>query len=605
MTDRISRRDLIKGLGAAGVGGLINSANSAASERPEKARPLPQAVLTPRNDGEITALSSTSEVFIPPRGRGYMKFSFDFPEPVVSFGEHRFGFLVFTAENTYALDRDKLRVSVNGDTMQINCAGFVWAGGQERANGSLTSTFTRSIGKIEWDVTVEMDQPIKTITTVIRDVPRGQVSFGGGPLSDPRDNELLNAYPFSGGDLHGPGAAAGMTTPLAIVQTAADDFLFIEPLDHQVRPKRFYFQPGEKFYRVEAIYEHDGWRNDRKVMVPRWRLGYTKTFDGAIQSHLSVVEETFKLPVWETRADVPAWARRIAMVTTLHGMHYTGYIFNDYARMLEILRWMQTQIPGDRVLVFLSSWDGRYYWDYPNYTVPSRMGGAAKFRELIKEAQKLGFRMMPMFGCNSANRHQPIWPKIAGAATKKIDGDVYNLNWVDWNNGRHQDGWLTYMNLGVDSWRNHLESRISETIERFGVDAYFLDIVGGHVNDVNGDMHEGTRKLVMNLRAKHPDVLCVGEMPYDALHAFIPMYHAGGGPRWQKYSHFFQHLSSPAPGRGSSGVHESGFGRFNPDTLSLSPNAIPTLQVVDDTFTKYREVMAAIISKAKERAGIG
>jgi len=607
MTDRISRRDLIKGLGAAGVGGLISSANAAASEGPESARPLSRrvGVLTSRNDGEITALSSTSEVFIPSRGRGYMKFSFDFPEPVVSFGEHRFGFLVFTAENTYGLDRDKLRVAVNGDTMQITCGGFVWAGGQERANGSLSATFIRSIGKIEWDVTVEMDQPIKTVTTVIRDVPRGQVSFGGGPLSDPRDNELLSGYPFSGGDLHGPGAAAGMTTPLAIVQTPTDDFLFIEPLDKQVRPKRFYFQPGEKFYRVEAIYEHDGWRNDRKITVPRWRLGYSKTFEGAIQSHMSVIEEAFKLPAWETRPDVPAWARRIAMVTTLHGMHYTGYIFNDYPRMLDILRWIATQIPAERVLVFLSSWDGRYYWDYPNYTVPSRMGGEAKFRELIKEAQKLGFKMMPMFGCNSANRHQPVWPRIANAATKKIDGDIYNLNWVDWNNDRHQDGWLAYMNLGVDSWRNHLEARISDVVERFGVDAYFLDIVGGHVNDLNADMHEGTRKLVMNLRAKHPEVLCVGEMPYDALHAFIPMYHAGGGPRWQKYSHFFQHLSSPAPGRGSSGVHESGFGRFNTDTLSLSPNAIPTLQVVDDTFTKYREVMAAIISKAKERAGIG
>jgi hypothetical protein len=63
-------------------------------------------------------------------------------------------------------------------------------------------------------------------------------------------------------------------------------------------------------------------------------------------------------------------------------------------------------------------------------------------------------------------------------------------------------------------------------------------------------------------------------------------------------------LSSPAAGRGSSGVHESGFGRFNPDTLSLSPNAIPTLQVVDDTFSKYRDTMAAIIQKAKQRAGI-
>jgi hypothetical protein len=65
-----------------------------------------------------------------------------------------------------------------------------------------------------------------------------------------------------------------------------------------------------------------------------------------------------------------------------------------------------------------------------------------------------------------------------------------------------------------------------------------------------------------------------------------------------------QHLSAPAPGRGSSGVHESGFGRFNTETLNLSPNAIPTLQVVDDTFAKHRDVMAAIIQKAKERAGI-
>jgi hypothetical protein len=92
-------------------------------------RPLPQAVLTPRTDGEITSLNSTSEVFIPPRGRGYMKFSFDFPEPVVSFGEHRFGFLVFTAENTYALDRDKMHVAANGDTMQINCS-VVWPVGR-------------------------------------------------------------------------------------------------------------------------------------------------------------------------------------------------------------------------------------------------------------------------------------------------------------------------------------------------------------------------------------------------------------------------------------------------------------------------------------------
>ena len=141
-------------------------------------------------------------------------------------------------------------------------------------------------------------------------------------------------------------------------------------------------------------------------------------------------------------------------------------------------------------------------------------------------------------------------------------------------------------------------------IERFGVDAYFLDIVGGHVNSTTGDMHEGTRRLIRNLREKYPNVVGVGEMPYDAQHEFIGVYHAGNGPLWRKYSRFFSHLSAPAPGRGSTGVHEWGFSTFRTDTLGLNPTAIPTLQVVDDTFTRHRETMAAIIAAAKVRAGI-
>jgi hypothetical protein len=296
--------------------------------------------------------------------------------------------------------------------------------------------------------------------------------------------------------------------------------------------------------------------------------------------------------------------RDVALVVTLHGMHYTGFIFNDFAQQLAILKWIAARIPPSRVLVFLPAWDGRYYWDYPNYTVPARMGGEAGFKALVSEARALGFKMMPMFGTNAANRKQTSWKSISAGQTYKLDGNAYDISWVDWNNDRHQDGWLAYMNLGADAWRNHLEGRIAETIDRYQVDAYFLDIVGGHVNSTNGDMHEGTRRLVKNLREKYPSVVAVGEMPYDALHGFIPMYQAGFSPRWLKYSRYYQHLSSPAPGRGSSGVHESGFGKFDAKTLDLSPNRIPTLQVVDDTFTKHKAEMEGILAAAKARAGI-
>ena len=599
----ISRRDWLKTVGAVSAGALVPH-DALRVELPidvTAPAPAPSSATAAHAPGDIVDLTSTSEIFIPPRGRAYQKFSYDFPEPSVAFGDYTFGFNVFTDENTYGLDRAKLRTEGNGDALRLIGDGFVWAGGQEKAPGHLVASLRRTGDTIEWDATVEMERPIKSVTSIVRGVPRGQLSVGGGGFTDPRDGESLVGYPFGGGDLN---ASGSMTTPLLMIQPTTGGVFFVSSLDDRVRPKRFYLAPGESRYRVEAIYEHDAWRSDTKLTTPAWRLGRAPTADSAIDQHMAHLERAFSIPKWDSRTDVPDWTRRIAMVTTLHGMHYTGYMFNDYAKMLDILRWMSTQIPGERVLVFISAWDGRYYWDYPNYVVSDRMGGHDGFKRLVDEGHKLGFKIMPMYGMNSANKKLPVWSKIADSITHKIDGNAYNLDWVDWNNDRHQDGWLGYMNLGSDSWRNHLTGRIAEMIDRYGVDAYFLDIAGGHVNSTNGDMHEGTKRLVSDLRARYPHVLCVGEMPYDALHGFIPMYHSGGGERWRKYSHFFQHLSSPAPGRGSSGVHESGFGRFNPQTLSLSPNAIPTLQVVDDTFTKYRDVMAAIIQRAKERAGI-
>jgi hypothetical protein len=605
MSDSSSRRDWIRTVGAAGAGAMIPVEGLLAA--PVQSTNLPDPALTVRTvyaPGDIVELYSTSEVFIPPRGRSFMKFSFDFAEPAVVFGDHRFGFMIFTEENAYSLDRSKMVASGSGDALRLTADGFVWAGGQEKAPGKLTATFRKVGTTIEWDVVAEMERPIKTVTTVIRDVPRGKVGLAGANPADgrdPGDGDTLGAYTFGGGDLNGP--PQSMSTPFAAVQAGDSDFVYFTSMDDRVRPKRYYFQAGEKAYRVEAIYEHDAWREDKRVTVPTWKLGRASTFEAALTPHMEHIERAFHLQPYEARGDVLPWERDLALVTTLHGQHYTGFIFNTYAQQLEILRWMATQIPANRVLVFLSAWDGRYYWDYPNYVASPRMGGEAGFRALVSEGKKLGFRMMPMFGANSANKTLPGYAKLAGAITKKIDGNDYNLDWVDWNNDRHMDGWLAYMNLGADAWRQHMEGRIADAVERYGVDAYFLDIVGGHVNSTTGDMHEGTRKLVQNLRAEYPNVACVGEMSYDALHEFIPMYQVGLG-RWAKYSRNFSHLSSPAPGRGSSGVHESGFGRFNTETLGLGQTTIPTLQVVDDTFTKYRDVMAQVIARAKQRAGI-
>ena len=122
------------------------------------------------------------------------------------------------------------------------------------------------------------------------------------------------------------------------------------------------------------------------------------------------------------------------------------------------------------------------------------------------------------------------------------------------------------------------------------------------MNDAGADMHSGTRRLVLDC-AKHP-MFCVGEMPYDALHAFIPMYHAGGGPRWQK---IFALLSTSQQSCSGSGARRAR-SRFRPLSIlrhfhqsQCHPNAAGC---VDDTFAKYRDVMTETIRRAKVRAGI-
>ena len=584
MKDPLSRRDWLKTVGAAGAGALLP--------------PFPATPLSP--PAAILPLTSTSEVFVPPRGRAFMKFSFDFPEPSVEFNGLRFGFLVFTRENVYGLDASAMTASLTADVLEVTAPGLVWAGGQERSPGRLVARLRMDGDAVLCDVTAELDQPIKAVTTVVRGVPRGKLSSGGSAPFDPHDDEVLWGYPFGAGDLFGDNTAQGMGTPLTVVQSGDQAFTALSSLDDRVRSKRFYFQPGDEGYRVELVHEVEGWLNLKQVQVPPWRIGRATTLEAAVAPHYAHLERAYHFPRWDSRTDVPDWLRHTSLVVTLHGMHFTGYMFNDYAKMLAILQWIAPQIPAERVLVFISAWDGRYYWDYPTYRAAERMGGEAGFRRLVQEAQRLGFRIMPMFGANASNRRLPNFREFADAATERIDGDPFNLTWVDWDNDRHQEGFGVYMNLGVASWRRWLGARIADVIERYGVDAYFLDITGGWMNNTKADMHEGMRRLVTELRQRYPRVLACGEFLYDALVEFIPLYHVYN-PRMVPFARFFSHLSHPAPGRGSSGVHESGFSQWDAATLSLSQRdgLIPTLMVVDDTFTRYRDAMAAVIAKAR------
>src|SRR4029079_3426801 len=145
---------------------------------------------------------------------------------------------------------------------------------------------------------------------------------------------------------------------------------------------------------------------------------------------------------------------------------------------------------------------------------------------------------------------------------------------------------------------------ISAHIKEYAPDAYFLDICGFWENNLKGDMFMGTQKLVAELHRVHPAIPPVAEMMYDAQMVIFPMSHVSRYALNRQHGYFdyvasYHHMSHPAPGRGATGCHEAGFGRFRPVTLEQLE--IPTITFADDTFDKYKDLVETDIKTAQQR----
>lgn len=243
MPDQLTRREWLKGVGAAGTGSVV--AGGAFPHASVSAQPAPsQPARTSQPNGTIVSRTSASDVFVPPRGRGFQKFSFDFPEPSVAFEGLEFGFRVFTHENTYSLSSQHLTAKALEGGLDVTCTELIWAGGHQQSPGRLAAHLTARRNVIECDATADMDRPIKAVAMILRGIPRGRLSAGGAAFFDPRDDEILLGYPFSGGDLVGPQGNGGLTTPLVLVQPAEGAMLALSSLDDRVRTKRVYWWTG-------------------------------------------------------------------------------------------------------------------------------------------------------------------------------------------------------------------------------------------------------------------------------------------------------------------------------------------------------------------------
>jgi hypothetical protein len=531
--------------------------------------------------------------------------SYDFGDVLFDFNELKFGIQVFTFENVYGLEKSKCRVESGTESFSANCGSLTWAGGQETVDGNVCINACIRDGKTIIKVDAKAPKNIRSVKLLLKNMPYGAVIN----LVDSTPREV----PVQGMILKYPEGWRTLATPLLIMKTDSGKLIYFRSLDTRVRDKKFALLRRGDTIDVELIYEEDATQMMDSVSVPEWEIGSCNTIDEIYKLQMEHIEKAYGLEKWEDRKDVPGWAREISLVAAIHCQHWTGYVFNDYMKVLDSMKWLAEKIDPKRVLAYLPGWEGRYYWKYGNYCPDDRMGGEKGFEKLIQGARDLGVRTMPMFGINIANKGLENFEEWgAPSEFRSASGNRHETS-VDWDASRHYDhGSNVCLNPAAPRWQNRLVSQITNLIDRYGFDAVFLDIAAVWVNDPNHYVYDGVVKLVERIREGRPNILVSGEAWYDGLSAATPLIqsgHSDGVIHWydevypdifDKYCRAFAHLCLGDPGRGSTGVHELG---FNPiKRTPVRKGIIPTVTIVENTLQKAPDAVNEIIKDAIQYA---
>jgi len=521
--------------------------------------------------------------------------SFWFRNPRIAIGHERsLSFQVFSIDDVLGLDETRLSVRESGNDLVVHAEGLTNAGGTLQAPGKFDAIVRSIMSGVEIDAKAEHPVPLKAMKTLVHGLEPGSVDhLGSRTGSCPPEDETLIWDPY-----WTPGGVAFLYRDDRVTAFGSKDI--------GVRPKRYYFGARTGRFVAELIYEEDAASWATSIEVPTWWVEFDTQVDAAIERYATWLEGVDGLVGWDVRSDVPAWARDLRLVVTLHGEHWTGYVFNTFSEMAETLRRITDWIPGRHVLAYLPGHCGRYYRSYPGDEPGERLGGREGFLRLLETAEGLGAHVMPMFGAHGVNASR--YARWRDAVVTDRYGFVPELlNLPDWDSDRAGEGQQLFLNLGEQGFREHLLETLASQVERYGLDAVFLDTVHWRPNDPRHDMWQGLVKLMSELKARFPGVLWSSEGAHARQMRFFPLVQLElyEGQRvahpgfLYRYVRTFDHLDTGAPGLGSSGVHERGFHGFHePEDR---PHHLPALAIVDDTMRDYLDVVERVCRAAVTR----
>ena len=418
-----------------------------------------------------------------------------------SYGELRLSVEIFTRNNIFTADPEKTEIAGGG----FYSSGLLTSGGQEACEGSLW--LKTEGGKVLVGGTIA-GQRADCIKLAIEGLPLGTV--------DGTIDCILREVDDFGFVLHYPEGWRELATPATFLNTDRGVYYFYSE-DKLIREKRFAFMRRDGGTRAELIFEEDATEMCESITAPAWCIGLTDSERGkaAVKHRIAeYVASAHNLVPFEKRVDTPSWLPDISLVIGAHCMHWTGYVFNKYEDIIPLIDYVCERIDGKHVLVYLPGFEGRYYYDYGNYSTSPKLGGDEGMQRLVDACHARGVHIMPFFGINVVSTKSEGYAEWgAPSQFAPAAGGVCNHLDCDMDSARHyHHGSQGILNPAAPAWQDHLVSQVCAMRDKFGFDGVFLDISAMWVNDAAYKVFPGLKRMCERMREGAPDFLVSGEV---------------------------------------------------------------------------------------------
>ena len=516
---------------------------------------------------------------------------YDFKDPYIDFLGLKFAIRLSTDNNIYCPNPGQMNIKKLSENEVVLYSNSLFsAGGQLISGGSIElKLFLTADNRISISAKGSHPSEIsKTILVLVKGIKvESMVS------EQPQAKGVKDFKDKKGISVSYPSRAA--TMPLVFFTTSDREWHVISK-DRKIRKKGFACFYDHLTNEPVILLSHDAdmRKISTNIKAPHWILGNDRPRIEVVKERCVDLEEYFGLTPFNRKQKVHKdWIDNLKVVTFLHGMHWTGYIFNTYDQMGEQLEWVSQTIDGKQILAFLPAWDGRYYVNYPEHEPESRMGGSEGLKRLVEKAHRLGMKIVLMLGGPNLSTFEFLKKNdMMGAGLKTPSGHEELQNWLDWNTDLKIETMGLIMNFGHPKYLDYMISKTSELFDIYGIDGVFLDGTLRWQNSPDYSAYEGLVKYTKEIKKKYPQKLIMGEDGYDAVYGLFDLFHTSGGPLGienylLRYTRQFYYLAYPSE-NGSAGIHEIGWSNDSHTIKNADPKyTIPSISLFYGDKEKY------------------